>query len=91
LRHNLAVREKLEVVEVRSEKHSAKAAGRRPVFQQLLTDIREGKFNGILTWAPDRLSRNGGDLGHPAGDLGGMRFGVRLPPRAKKHHFCAGK
>ncbi|MDE1924937.1 MAG: recombinase family protein, partial [Patescibacteria group bacterium] len=59
----LATREKLEVVEVRSEKHSAKAAGQRPVFQQLLTDIREGKFNGILTWAPDRLSRNGGDLG----------------------------
>ncbi len=60
---NLAVREKLEVVEIRSEKHSAKAAGQRPVFQQLLADIREGKFNAILTWAPDRLSRNGGDLG----------------------------
>ncbi len=60
---NLAVREKLEVVEVRSEKHSAKAAGQRPIFQKLLADVREGKFNGILTWAPDRLSRNGGDLG----------------------------
>ncbi len=59
----LAAREKLDVVEVRSEKHSAKAAGQRPVFQQLLADVREGKFNGILTWAPDRLSRNGGDLG----------------------------
>jgi site-specific DNA recombinase len=61
--NNLAVREKLDVAEIRSEKHSAKAAGQRPVFQQLLADIREGKFNGILTWAPDRLSRNGGDLG----------------------------
>ncbi len=60
---DLAVREKLEVVEIRSEKHSATAAAPRPVFQQLLTDIREGKLNGILTWAPDRLSRNGGDLG----------------------------
>lgn len=60
---NLAVREKLGVVEVRSEKHSAKAAGQRPVFQQLLADLRSGMFNGILTWAPDRLSRNGGDLG----------------------------
>ncbi len=59
----LAAREKLEVIEVRSEKHSAKAAGQRPVFQQLLAGIREGKFNGILTWAPDRISRNGGDLG----------------------------
>lgn len=59
----LAAKEKLEVIEVRSEKHSGKAAGQRPVFQQLLRDIRDGKFNGILTWAPDRLSRNGGDLG----------------------------
>lgn len=59
----LAAREKLVVAEVRSEKHSAKAAGQRPVFQHLLAEIREGKFNGILTWAPDRLSRNGGDLG----------------------------
>lgn len=30
---------------------------------QLLEEIRNGVFNGILTWAPDRLSRNAGDLG----------------------------
>jgi len=30
---------------------------------QLLNDIRAGLFSGILTWAPDRLSRNAGDLG----------------------------
>lgn len=59
----LAARENLTVVEVRRESHSAKATGQRPVFNQLLVDIREGKFNGILTWAPDRLSRNAGDLG----------------------------
>lgn len=33
------------------------------MFNQLLTDIRSGLFTGILTWAPDRLSRNAGDLG----------------------------
>lgn len=59
----LAQREGLEVVEIRRESHSAKASGARPIFMQLLQDIREEKFNGILTWAPDRLSRNGGDLG----------------------------
>lgn len=59
----LAQREKLEVIEIRKESHSAKASGTRPVFVQLLEDIRREKFNGILTWAPDRLSRNGGDLG----------------------------
>jgi len=59
----LAEREGLEVVEMRRESHSAKATGERTVFNQLLNDIRLGKFNGLLTWAPDRLSRNAGDLG----------------------------
>jgi DNA invertase Pin-like site-specific DNA recombinase len=58
-----AERDGLNVVEIRKESHSAKDSGQRPVFNQLLTDIREKKFNGILTWAPDRLSRNAGDLG----------------------------
>jgi len=55
--------EKMKVTEVRQESYSAKQSGQRPVFNQLLTDIRKGLFNGILTWAPDRLSRNAGDLG----------------------------
>ncbi len=59
----MAQRENMEVVEVRKESHSAKASGMRPVYNQLLVDIRAGMFNGILTWAPDRLSRNAGDLG----------------------------
>ncbi len=59
----IAVRENLIIKEVRQEKHSAKLSGQRPVFNQLLNDIRLGLFTGILTWAPDRLSRNAGDLG----------------------------
>ena len=59
----LAKREGLEVSEVRRESHSAKASSGRPVYNQLLIDIRSGMFSGILTWAPDRLSRNAGDLG----------------------------
>jgi len=60
---SIAEREKLDVVEIRKESHSAKAVGQRPVFNEILKDIRAGKFNAILTWAPDRLSRNAGDLG----------------------------
>lgn len=60
---DLAIRDNLNVKEIRTEKHSAKMSGRRPVFNQLLEDIRAGVFNAILTWAPDRLSRNAGDLG----------------------------
>ncbi len=59
----LAEREKLEIAEIRREAHSAKDSGQRPVFKELLEDVRRGRFNGILTWAPDRLSRNAGDLG----------------------------
>jgi len=60
---DMAARENLEVVEVRREAHSAKASGQRPVFKEILEDIRQGKFNGIIVWHPDRLSRNAGDLG----------------------------
>jgi site-specific DNA recombinase len=59
----IAERDGLEIVDIRRESHSAKDSGQRPVFVELLKDIREGKFNGVLTWAPDRLSRNAGDLG----------------------------
>lgn len=59
----IAEREELEVVDIRRESHSAKDSGQRPVYQELLEDIRRGRFNAVLTWAPDRLSRNAGDLG----------------------------
>lgn len=59
----MADRECLEVVEMKRESHSAKETGQRPVFNEIVEEIREGKYNGILTWAPDRISRNAGDLG----------------------------
>ena len=60
---SVAERDGLEVVDVRREAHSAKDSGQRPVFREILADIRRGRFNGILSGAPDRLSRNAGDLG----------------------------
>ncbi len=59
----IAERDELEIVDIRREAHSAKDSGQRLVFKELLEDIRRGRYNGILTWAPDRLSRNAGDLG----------------------------
>lgn len=59
----LAERESLEIVEIKRESHSAKDTGQRPIFNEIVEEIKEGKFNGILTWAPDRISRNAGDLG----------------------------
>ena len=60
---NIADRDGLEVIDIRRESHSAKESGQRPVFKELLEDVRRGRYTGILTWAPDRLSRNAGDLG----------------------------
>lgn len=60
---NLAEREKLEIVNIKREAHSAKETGQRPVYNEMIADLKEGKFNAILTWAPDRISRNAGDLG----------------------------
>ncbi|MCU0660394.1 MAG: recombinase family protein [Candidatus Pacebacteria bacterium] len=59
----IAEREGLEIVDIRRESHSAKASGQRPVFNELIRDLNSGRYTGILTWAPDRLSRNAGDLG----------------------------
>lgn len=59
----IAERNGLDIVSERHESHSAKDSGQRQEFAAMLEDIRAGMCNGILTWAPDRLSRNGGDLG----------------------------
>jgi len=59
----IAEREGLEIVDIRREAHSAKDSGQRPVFSEILRDIQVGRYTGLLTWAPDRLSRNAGDLG----------------------------
>ena len=59
----LATRDNLNVVCELQESHSAKDSGNRPVYNKMLGNITDGKYNAILTWAPDRLSRNAGDLG----------------------------
>ena len=60
----IAEREQLNIVDIKTESHSAKQSGQRPVFNEMIQDLKKGKFNAILTWNPDRLSRNAGDLGH---------------------------
>jgi len=59
----MAIREGLGIVIVKQESFSAKQSGYRPIFNEVLHGLRNGEFNAILTWAPDRLSRNAGDLG----------------------------
>jgi DNA invertase Pin-like site-specific DNA recombinase len=80
----LADRDGLEVVTMKRESHSAKETGQRPIFNEIIEELNAGKYNAILTWAPDRISRNAGDLGKivdlmDAGKLHEIRtFGQRF-------------
>ena len=44
----LADKEGLEVVCMKRESHSAKETGQRPVFNEIVEELREGKFNGVV-------------------------------------------
>lgn len=54
----LAVRLGLYVVKVLEETKSAKKPNKRPIFKQILPDLKRGVYDGILAWNPDRLARN---------------------------------
>ena len=60
---NLAEIEGLNVVCELQESCSAKDSGKRPIYNKMLKGLAGDEYNAILTWAPDRLSRNAGDLG----------------------------
>jgi DNA invertase Pin-like site-specific DNA recombinase len=62
-----ANRNQLNIVDEFIESKSARKPNNRPVFDQMLIEIQEGKADGILSWAPDRISRNaieGGKIIH---------------------------
>lgn len=54
----LAESKGLNVVATFKESKSAKKSNNRPVFNQILEGIRNKKYDAILAYAPDRLSRN---------------------------------
>ena len=48
----------LNVVDIIEERNSAKDPDIRPEFKRMLEDVRSGNVQGIISWHPDRLSRN---------------------------------
>ena len=57
-----AAKYELTVVDIFIEKRTAKKPG-RPVLNNMLNRISSGEASGILSWLPDRLSRNSIDSG----------------------------
>lgn len=58
-----AERENLYVARVIREEKSAKNSNNRPQFTQMIKGIEAGKYDGIISWHPDRLSRNSLEAG----------------------------
>jgi DNA invertase Pin-like site-specific DNA recombinase len=48
----------LNVVKIVEEKYSAKEPDTRTEFSKMINDIKAGRYDGIIAWHPDRLSRN---------------------------------
>ena len=54
----LAEAKGLHIVAKLEETKSAKVSKQRKIFDQMIADIEAGKYDAILSWAPDRLCRN---------------------------------
>ena len=77
-------REKLQIVDILPESHSAKSPG-RPVFDEMIQRIENGDANGILVWSPNRLSRNSVDTGRA---IYLFDKGILLEVRTPSQVFC---
>ena len=40
------------------ERWSAKTSGKREIFNAMMNGFETGKYHGLISWSPDRLSRN---------------------------------
>lgn len=40
------------------ERWSAKTSGKRDIFNAMMNGFETGKYHGLISWSPDRLSRN---------------------------------
>jgi DNA invertase Pin-like site-specific DNA recombinase len=63
------------------ESRSAKLSHTRPEFQKMVEMIERGEANAILTWHPDRLSRNLGDVDALVRLMEGRKLAAVITPQ----------
>ena len=44
--------------DILEESASAKISGNRPIFEDMIMGFKMGKYHGLISWSPDRISRN---------------------------------
>lgn len=44
--------------DILEESASAKISGNRPIFDDMIMGFKTGKYHGLISWSPDRISRN---------------------------------
>lgn len=49
---------KIHPDDIFKESASAKESGNRPIFEKVMLGFKTGKYQGLIAWSPDRLSRN---------------------------------
>jgi DNA invertase Pin-like site-specific DNA recombinase len=45
-------------ITILEESASAKISGNRPIFDDMILGFKTGKYHGLISWSPDRISRN---------------------------------
>lgn len=54
----MAASQGFRIVDIIKESESAKEPDIRPKFRAMMDKLKKGEYDGILSWHPDRLSRN---------------------------------
>lgn len=60
-----ALKNNISILQIFIDEQTARKAGKRTDFTEMLNKIKKGTFNSILSWHPDRLARNmreGGEI-----------------------------
>ena len=61
LAHRLQIT--IREADILEESASAKVSGNRPIFDDMLMGFKTGKYHGLISWSPDRISRNTKEAG----------------------------